>query len=163
MKKAFTLVELVFIIAIIGLIATVALPKLTASRNDALAVSAMKKVTETIDELIKEATLDKHLNDQISNPNYGFLPNQNATITKLELIEFSNGYKIATRADDNSLTPCAYIPKIVNLEKYAQSESLYLIINVASSPVCEKLSTLINKKLSTCRNLIPNELICKIY
>ena len=128
-----------------------------------LAVSAMKKITETIDELVKEATLDKGINDAIGNPNDGFLPNQNAAIVKLGLIELSNGYKIMTQADDGSPTPCVYIPKIVNSQKYAQSDSLYLIINVASSPACERLSTLISKKLPSCRNLITNELVCKIY
>ena len=35
MKKAFTLIELVFVIVILGVLATVAIPKLIVTRDDA--------------------------------------------------------------------------------------------------------------------------------
>ncbi len=40
MKKAFTMIELIFVIVIIGILASIAIPKLTATREDAI-VSAM--------------------------------------------------------------------------------------------------------------------------
>lgn len=36
MKKAFTMIELIFVIVIIGVLATVAIPKLSATRDDAI-------------------------------------------------------------------------------------------------------------------------------
>ena len=39
-KKAFTMVELVFVIVVIGILAGIAIPKLAASRDDALIVKA---------------------------------------------------------------------------------------------------------------------------
>lgn len=40
MKKAFTMIELIFVIVIIGILASIAIPKLTATRDDAT-ISAM--------------------------------------------------------------------------------------------------------------------------
>lgn len=39
MKKAFTFVELIFVIVVLGILAAVAIPKLTATREDAVAAS----------------------------------------------------------------------------------------------------------------------------
>ncbi len=43
-KKAFTMVELVFVIAVIGILVGVAIPKLAATRNDAVIVKARTTV-----------------------------------------------------------------------------------------------------------------------
>ena len=44
MKKAFTMLELVFVIAVIGILSAVALPKFAASRNDAVIAKAKSTV-----------------------------------------------------------------------------------------------------------------------
>jgi len=53
MKKAFTMLELVFVIAVIGILATIAIPKFAATRNDAIiskaraTVAAMRSAVAT--------------------------------------------------------------------------------------------------------------------
>ena len=51
MKKAFTMIELIFIIVIIGLLASVALPKLMATRDDAEVSQRMHGITSATNEI----------------------------------------------------------------------------------------------------------------
>ncbi|HGZ70003.1 MAG TPA: type II secretion system protein [Nitratifractor sp.] len=44
MRRAFTMIELVFVIAVIGILAAIAVPKFTATRDDATAVKAKTTV-----------------------------------------------------------------------------------------------------------------------
>lgn len=54
MKKAFTMVEVIFVIVIIGILAAVAIPKLAASRNDADASVCIHEVGQLIEEVASE-------------------------------------------------------------------------------------------------------------
>ena len=51
MKKAFTMIELIFVIVIIGILASVAIPKLTATRDDAVVASEITSLRQSIDNL----------------------------------------------------------------------------------------------------------------
>lgn len=44
MKKAFTMLELVFVIAVIGILSAIAIPKFAATRNDAIITKARTTV-----------------------------------------------------------------------------------------------------------------------
>ncbi len=50
MKNAFTMIEVIFIIAIIGILASVAIPKLSLSRHDASAATLANNLSTCIDE-----------------------------------------------------------------------------------------------------------------
>ena len=56
MKKAFTMIEVIFVIVIIGILAAVAIPKLAASRNDAEASVCIYEVGQLIEEVVSEYT-----------------------------------------------------------------------------------------------------------
>jgi len=51
MKSAFTMVELVFIVVIIGILTTVALPKFTVSRNEAASTICIHEISQLVLEL----------------------------------------------------------------------------------------------------------------
>lgn len=50
-KQAFTMIELIFVIVILGIIAAVAIPKLNATRDDAELVKANQNITLLIGDL----------------------------------------------------------------------------------------------------------------
>ena len=52
MKQAFTMIELIFIIVIIGILASVAIPKLAATRDDAINVTLKSNAAICIRDLI---------------------------------------------------------------------------------------------------------------
>ena len=73
MKKAFTIIELIFAIVIIGILASVALPRLSATRDDAKA-SILAKAIQSVKSEISSA----------------ILANNRVPTTTSEMIEISN-------------------------------------------------------------------------
>ncbi len=52
MKNAFTMIELIFVIVIIGILASIAIPKFLATRNDAQTAALATQIKEGTKELI---------------------------------------------------------------------------------------------------------------
>ena len=67
MKKAFTMIELIFVIVILGILASVAIPKLVATRDDAMVVRQQANLKVVISEImttvLAKGTADGNLTD----------------------------------------------------------------------------------------------------
>ena len=59
MKKAFTMIELIFVIVLIGILAVIAIPKLSATRDDAKLSQVAKNISTAAQEITAFAISQK--------------------------------------------------------------------------------------------------------
>jgi len=57
MKKAFTMIELIFVIVIVGILSSVAVPKFMSSRDDAMAAFCVKTAQQFVNDLASYYTV----------------------------------------------------------------------------------------------------------
>ena len=57
MKKAFTMIELIFVIVILGILAAVAIPKLAATRHDAMIAKLANSIEVAVHEIASKSML----------------------------------------------------------------------------------------------------------
>ncbi|OPA76527.1 hypothetical protein BFG05_04875 [Campylobacter pinnipediorum subsp. pinnipediorum] len=67
MKKGFTMIELIFVIVILGILAAVAVPRLTATRDDAEVAKAATNLSTLISDLTAYYTSQGDLADKIKD------------------------------------------------------------------------------------------------
>ena len=115
-KKAFSLIELIFAIVIISIIASVALPKLMDTRTDAV-VSTLKQDITTVVTSVQSYYLVKGKIDKISDAVNLNSSTWDIEDTKIQYLEDSKA--------------CVIIKKV--------NSTLELIIDKSTGSICQKL------------------------
>jgi general secretion pathway protein G len=67
MKKSFTMIELIFVIVILGILAAVAIPKLAATRDDADIAGKVSKIASVQNEIVSHVFSQVAVDTNLTN------------------------------------------------------------------------------------------------
>ncbi|WP_169754665.1 type II secretion system protein [Campylobacter curvus] len=83
MKKGFTMIELIFVIVILGILAAVAIPRLAATRDDAEITKSISNTTLAVRDIMSYYTARGAFNEVAANmTNVGLVTSAGADIAK---------------------------------------------------------------------------------
>ena len=143
MKKAFTMIELIFVIVIIGILASVAIPKLAGTRDDAEAAICINEVGRLIHE-ISNAYTEMGYNQFITKTATG--------VTNIRLVtaeDTSHGIKSDTKVDTTGIIYICDSVDLVNITgKSAGTDyNLTVTVSTGSTPISMMTAESVKKNI----------------
>ncbi|PAF53747.1 prepilin-type N-terminal cleavage/methylation domain-containing protein [Helicobacter sp. 13S00482-2] len=137
MKNAFSMIELVFVIVIIGIIAAIAIPKLSITRSDAQYVAVQSDI-QSILSSIQAKSLTEDIDSSALNGDFIM---QTAGLNPTRWIPTSNGVRLAKDGALDDKNNCVLID-------FSGSNLDVNIDKSVNSPLCQKLAKIYNKPIS---------------
>lgn len=131
MKKGFTMIELVFVIVILGILASIAVPRLAATRDDAGAVKAAAEMKDVITQLAARYTIKGSWDTDINGKD--ICSDTDVTVEKLKTANISTMAAVRGRDKDTDTDKWYKCVKItpsndtrsIKVENGADTESSY--------------------------------------
>jgi len=134
MKKAFTMIELIFVIVILGILAAVAIPKLMSTRDDAQTATLTTQLQAANREIISYYT------SQGGEVNFSEINNSSQVVLN-ELIHY--GW-VEVKDDNHSVFYSDRDNKVVCINYYTDGSQIEIEQNTSNnSPLCNDIKRVI--------------------
>jgi len=137
MKKAFTMIELIFVIVIIGILVSVALPRLASTRDDALIAQNSQYIIGIMTEISTYSTANGESLDDLSEMSslLQLLKSQNRVIVDTT----TKSAKVKIGEDESCIT--------IDIDTTSTTDWLKTIFSVATTDrVCHQVQEFIKEK-----------------
>ncbi len=128
MRSGFSMLELVFVIVILGILASIAIPKFSLTRGDAQSVSIQSDISQAISALQREVFMKNPLPSRID----GAYMMEVAGLSKTRWIAVGNGIKLAKDGAVDQQNDCVIF-------EFRDSKNLHIQIRDLDTPLCKKL------------------------
>lgn len=136
MRNAFSMIELVFVIVIIGIIAAIAIPKLSVTRGDAQYVAVQSDI-QTILSAIEAKSLTEDIDPSALNGDFIM---DTAGLNPSRWIPTANGVRLAKDGNVDASNNCVLIDFASNALNVRIDKSI-------TSPLCQKLAKIYTKPI----------------
>ncbi|MFH5206447.1 type II secretion system protein [Campylobacter coli] len=155
MRKAFTILELVFVIVILGILAAIALPKMSSSKDEAEVSKSLNNIKTLINDISIYTLKNDHLSSIKTMSNVSGVEN-------VDLGNFNGTKEVNFRVgDDKECLKLLFINKadFILMGISSNEASKNAIINIANNPKQEfqNLDFTSNSKNKACVALSKNE------
>lgn len=130
-KAAFTIIEIIFVIVILGILAAVAIPMMTATRKDAKVSSIAQNIAITAAEISTYAVAHGDTNDDFSTMSKAIVSLQNSGNATL-----SNNKAVILIDGENCLE--------IKVQKTATNNDLIINLLSTNNDMCTSVQSLID-------------------
>lgn len=137
MKKAFTMIELIFVIVILGILAAVAIPKLSATRDDAKVAKVIQSVSLAVSDISAYVVAKGKFEDDLSLMSNAIETLVTSNEATLDEPNKAVDFKMGTTSD------CIRI----QIDEGGGDANLSIIENVTTSNLCKQLQSVFDPSL----------------
>lgn len=136
MRNAFSMLELVFVIVILGILASIAIPKFSLTRSEAQSISIQSDLNQAISAIQRDVFM-KNLQPSKIN---GVYIMETAGLSKARWIADGNGIKLAKDGAVDSQNDCVVF-------EFIHAKDLKVQIKDVDTPLCQKLRKTYEEKI----------------
>jgi prepilin-type N-terminal cleavage/methylation domain-containing protein len=136
MHKAFTMIELIFVIVIIGILASITIPKFSATRMDAKLSTRAQNIMTSANEIVAYAIAKEGV-----TAHFSFMSNSITNMVKLNIADDTGSYLVKIKVEE--ISDCIIL-KITDPGE--NTETLIIEYGTQSSSNCNQLRSLIDNE-----------------